>query len=242
MAKPLYAILLDGGFLTKKRQQKLSRQATADDIEAECQRLQGLAYFADYELLRIYYYDAFPSGERLKTPVSRTDLDLGTTPRFRLSQVLYDQLVLKPQFALRMGQVNLSPNKWIIKPRVAKELLRATRPLTDADFSLDLSQKGVDMRVGMDMARLALREMVRAIVVVTGDSDFVPAFKFVRREGVKVYLEPMGHNVRARRKASARSPRLQSRTSGLRRCARRWKSTPVPGLESARCTGRAAGA
>jgi uncharacterized LabA/DUF88 family protein len=46
------------------------------------------------------------------------------------------------------------------------------------------------------MARLALRETVRAVIVVTGDSDFVPAFKFVRREGVKVILEPMGHNVR----------------------------------------------
>lgn len=46
------------------------------------------------------------------------------------------------------------------------------------------------------MARLALRETVRAVVVVTGDSDFVPAFRFVRREGVKVILDPMGHNIR----------------------------------------------
>ena len=43
------------------------------------------------------------------------------------------------------------------------------------------------------MARLALRDLVRAVVVVTGDSDFVPAFKFVRREGVKVMLCTMGH-------------------------------------------------
>ena len=49
------------------------------------------------------------------------------------------------------------------------------------------------MRIGMDMARLALREMVRAVVVVTGDSDFIPAFKFVRREGVKVVLDTLGH-------------------------------------------------
>jgi uncharacterized LabA/DUF88 family protein len=83
-----------------------------------------------------------------------------------------------------------------VKPRTAKEIIRAHRPLTDDDFDLDLSQKGVDMRVGLDMARLALRETVRAVIVVTGDSDFVPAFKFVRREGVKVILDPMGHNVR----------------------------------------------
>lgn len=59
------------------------------------------------------------------------------------------------------------------------------------------------MRVGMDMARLALREHVRAVVVVTGDSDFVPAFKFVRREGVRVILEPLGHNVRLELKQHA---------------------------------------
>jgi uncharacterized LabA/DUF88 family protein len=45
----------------------------------------------------------------------------------------------------------------------------------------------------MDMARLALREMVRAAVVVTSDSDFVPAFKFVRREGMRVILATLGH-------------------------------------------------
>jgi len=75
--------------------------------------------------------------------------------------------------------------------------------LTDADFDLDISQKGVDMRVGLDMARLSLREVVRAVIVVTGDSDFVAAFKFARREGVKVILEPMGHNVRVELRAHA---------------------------------------
>jgi uncharacterized LabA/DUF88 family protein len=83
-----------------------------------------------------------------------------------------------------------------MKPQVAKKLISSQRELTDDDFLLDLSQKGVDMRVGMDMARLALRDMVRTIVVVTGDSDFVPAFKYVRREGVKVILDPLGQNVR----------------------------------------------
>ncbi len=95
-----------------------------------------------------------------------------------------------------MGQTALAPDCWKIKPRTVKELIRNPRPLMDEDFVLDLSQKGVDMRVGLDMARLSLGEKVRSIVVVTGDSDFVPAFKFARREGAKVILEPMGHNVR----------------------------------------------
>ena len=196
MPGPLYAILVDGGFLTKKLFGKLGRHATVDDVVVECERLKAIPEVAGYELLRIYYYDAPPSSESLKMPVSKTSISLTTTDRYRLSQSLYDQLVLKPNFALRMGETRLSINKWRVKPKVAKQLIKAQRALTDEDFDLDLSQKGVDMRIGLDMARLALRETVRSVIVVTGDSDFVPAFKFIRREGVKVILEPMGHNVR----------------------------------------------
>lgn len=203
MLRPLFAILLDGGFVTKRLQASLGRNAVADDIVAVCDRLRAHPELAGYELLRIYYYDAFPSSERVNKPVSRDSFDLATTERYRLGQSLFDNLILKPHFALRMGQVNLSPHKWRMKPRVAKELIAGQRQLTDDDFLLDLSQKGVDMRVGMDMARLALRDMVRTVVVVTGDSDFVPAFKYVRREGVKVILDALGQNVRAELKQHA---------------------------------------
>lgn len=204
MAKPLFAILLDGGFVTKRLYLRLGRKhATIDDIVAECDRLKALPEVADYELLRIYYYDAPPSSASLTYPISGNKLNLATTERFRLSQALYDQLILKPNVALRMGQVALTPNKWRIKPQVAKALMKEPRSLTDKDFDLDIEQKGVDMRVGLDMARLALREMVRTVIVATGDSDFVPAFKFVRREGVKVILDPMGHNVRVELKQHA---------------------------------------
>lgn len=187
--------------MTKKLYVKLQRHATADDIVAECDRLRGLPEIAGYELLRIYYYDAPPSSKALSKPVTKAVLNLASTERYRLSQSLYDQLVLKPNFALRMGETHLSPVKWRVKPKVAKQLINQPRNLTDNDFDLDLSQKGVDMRVGLDMARLALRETVRAVIVVTGDSDFVPAFRFIRREGVRVILEPMGHNVRTELRA-----------------------------------------
>jgi uncharacterized LabA/DUF88 family protein len=197
LAKPLYAILLDGGFLTKKLFERIQGHATADHVVAECDRLRNLPELNGYELLRIYYYDAAPSSARVNYPVSQSIYDLGATPRYRAAQSLYDNLILQPHFALRMGQVHLAPDKWRVKPRKARQLITQPRPLEDEDFELDIGQKGVDMRIGMDMARLALRDMVRTIVVVTGDSDFVPAFKFIRREGVKVILEPMGHNVRA---------------------------------------------
>lgn len=191
MLKPLYAIMIDGGYLTKILASRLERIVTADDIVAECDRLQGLPQVDGYELLRIYYYDAFPSSASVKRPVSGETLNLAETERYRHAQSLFDQLVMKPNIALRMGRVDITPQRWKLKANVANQLIAAQRPLTDDDFVPDMNQKGVDMRIGMDMARLALRQMVRAVIVVTGDSDFVPAFKYVRREGVKVILDPL---------------------------------------------------
>lgn len=193
---PRFAILLDGGFLKKKLLDRIGSHPTADDIVKECDRLRALSCVADHDLLRIYYYDAYPASASLKMPISKAAFNMAETERFRDSQSLYSQLVLKPDIALRMGQVSVPPRAWKLKAKVVTELTKAARQLTDEDFVPDAQQKGVDMRIGMDMARLALREMVRTVIVVTGDSDFIPAFKFVRREGVRVVLDLMGENGR----------------------------------------------
>lgn len=193
---PRYAILLDGGFLKKKLLDKLGHHPSADDIMAECDRLRALPCVKGHDLLRIYYYDAYPASASLKTPIAKAPFNMAETERFRDSQSLYGQLVLKPDLALRMGQVSVPPTGWKLKSKVVRELARSPRGLNDDDFVVDAQQKGVDMRIGMDMARLALREMVRTVIVVTGDSDFIPAFKFVRREGVRVVLDLLGENGR----------------------------------------------
>ena len=194
MLQARYAILLDGGFVTKKLAEKLGKTPTATDVVDLCNDIRGNGHLANYELMRIYYYDAPPSTENIKQPVSGAAYKLAETQRARNAQSLYDQLELAEGFALRMGETRLAPERWKIKPSVARQLVKAPRALVDEDFALDIGQKGVDLRIGLDMARLALRDMVRAVVVVTGDSDFVPAFKFVRREGVKVMLCTLGHS------------------------------------------------
>ncbi len=193
MLKARYAILLDGGFVTKKLQEKLKEPPKADDVVSLCTEISANDELQHYELLRTYFYDAPPSQETVQYPVSRTTYPLATTERAKHAQSLYDQLELRPGFALRMGETRLTPQKWKLKPRSVEQISREPRPLEDRDFVLDINQKGVDIRIGLDMARLALRDMVRAVVVVTADSDFVPAFKFVRREGVKVMLSTLGH-------------------------------------------------
>ena len=71
----------------------------------------------------------------------------------------------------------------------------AAREVEARDIVPDISQKGVDMRIGLDIATLAIKRTVDVLVLVTGDSDFVPAMKLARKEGLRVYLECLGHPV-----------------------------------------------
>ena len=63
------------------------------------------------------------------------------------------------------------------------------------DIALGLRQKGVDMRIAIDIVSLTLKKQVGTIVLVTGDSDFVPAAKLARREGMEFILDPLWQNV-----------------------------------------------
>jgi len=75
-----------------------------------------------------------------------------------------------------------------------KELLHRTKAisdLTENDVRYDLRQKGVDMRMGLDIASIAYKRLANKIILVTGDADFVPAAKLARREGIDVVLDPM---------------------------------------------------
>lgn len=63
--------------------------------------------------------------------------------------------------------------------------------MTNEDFVLDIRQKGVDMKIGLDIATLANKYQVEKIILITADSDFIPAIKHARREGIIVQLDLM---------------------------------------------------
>lgn len=67
--------------------------------------------------------------------------------------------------------------------------------LTEKDVTLEIGQKGVDMKIGIDIVHLAYKRLVDQIILISGDSDFVPAAKLARREGVDFILDPMGAKV-----------------------------------------------
>jgi uncharacterized LabA/DUF88 family protein len=92
---------------------------------------------------------------------------------------------------------------WRVRGSALEAIARLNRPLQDDDLELHLEQKGVDLRIGLDIARLALRQLVDVLVVVTGDRDLVPAFKFARREGLRVLLDHLGAPVNRELKVHA---------------------------------------
>jgi len=76
-----------------------------------------------------------------------------------------------------------------------QKIADAWRALVPDDLKLALRQKGVDMRIGIDITTLTLKRQVDTIILVTGDSDFVPAAKVARREGVEFILDPLWQSV-----------------------------------------------
>lgn len=208
MLNARYAIMIDGEFcrlklfnsinkgVVKKKRQPVTAKHVVDHINA----IKALPQFKDQTLLRAYFYDCEPLRIHLKQPVTGNPWDLTRTQRYRRATSMLDQLKQTQDVAVRLGHLTGATRRfpWALRDKVAEQLIRNNAQvckLTDDDFILDIQQKGVDMRIGLDIARLTLRELVHTIVVVTGDSDFVPAFKFARREGVRVVLLTMGHSV-----------------------------------------------
>ena len=51
------------------------------------------------------------------------------------------------------------------------------------------------MRMGIDIPSLAYEGIVEQIILISGDSDFVPAAKAARRKGIDFILDPMGTSI-----------------------------------------------
>ncbi len=89
-----------------------------------------------------------------------------------------------------------------VKKRGDKKVIKGEE-LGDDDFVPEIIQKGVDIKIGLDIAWISLEKIAQRIVLITGDSDFVPAMKFARRNGIQVMLATLGHGVKEELKNNA---------------------------------------
>ena len=209
------AILVDGGFY-RRRAQKLFGEKTAKERASELQyycKLHLRSFrddFPDDELYRIFYYDCPPMDKKVYHPYHKKQIDFSKTELYTWMTEFLLQLKSKRKFALRLGKLSDTQAEYLLRYETIKKLCHGSiqfEDLTENDFALNVDQKGVDMKIGVDIASLAYKKQVDRIILISGDSDFVPAAKLARREGIDFILDPLDATIK---------PELNEHIDGLR--------------------------
>ena len=214
------AILVDGAFYRRRASKALgdkSPKDRADELIDYCWRHLKWHGQTAAELYRIYYYDCPPITKQVYHPYLQKTVDLAKTGLYKWSTDFYDELKKKRKVALRMGEISEVTARFEIKPDIVNKLLRrelSIDDLAESDFIYRGEQKGVDMKIGLDIASLAYKKQVEQIVLISGDSDFVSAAKLARREGIDFILDPLFAKIK---------PNLFEHIDGLRTCDARFK-------------------
>lgn len=196
------AILIDGEFMKIRLVHRLRRFPRTSDVADELNRIhrevEACPPRDPPQLYRVFYYTAEPFAATQTNPLDGNVVEFSATSAYRKNRGLIADLERQSHVAVRRGE--LAFRGWTLRRSVTARLIADAAggsPLKASDLQANLIQKGVDMRIGLDIASLALKRLVTDIVVVTGDSDMVPALKLARREGLRVYLDRMGIGGRA---------------------------------------------
>ena len=171
--KQKIAVLIDGGHL-----RSYARKAKKNFVPDYIEKVGHACALADEVIHRILYYDCPPYEGEATLPV------LGTKKAFTGSDKWLHELSRKDLFAIRTGVLKF--RGFVLKQ--SKIPYTPTAPLMDSDFEAKFEQKGVDMRIGLDMATLSANRSVDLIALVTNDTDCIPAMKHARRAGLQVAL------------------------------------------------------
>ncbi|MCE7915147.1 MAG: NYN domain-containing protein [Nitrosomonas sp. PRO4] len=200
------AILVDGSYFIKRYRmlypdwQQKSEKQVARDLYGGL--LRDLRYvnrkiINKRELYRIFYYDCPPLEKRVENPVTKKGFTFARTREALFRKQFHQELKCLRKVALRLGRI-ADDGHWIIRPEITKDLLAkkiTVDNLTEKDVKYEARQKGVDMKIGLDISSLAYKKAVDQIILIAGDSDFVPAAKLARREGIDFILDPMRNNI-----------------------------------------------
>ncbi|GAA8559412.1 NYN domain-containing protein [Helicobacter pylori] len=204
------AILVDGDFFIRCYKSHLKKQSVDKYEDLNPERLACTIHTHclkhinkkknDEELYRIFFYDCKPLDKKVHYPHTQRALDLSKSSTYKERTALHKHLISKPCLALRLGYLDANNARWVIRDQEKeKKLFKGEIYITDFtndDFIYHAKQKGVDMKIGLDIATLALKKLVQKIVLISGDSDFVPAAKLARVEGIIFTLDPMGNPIR----------------------------------------------
>lgn len=183
------ALMMDGAFVTKRFEAENERFPDVSDITRLAESLFGA--LPDSTIYRALLYGANPFHGSKRTPLGGPLVDFAKTRTARNNRRLRERLEASDDFAVRRGEVVFEG--WRLGRAADRALQRnPKKAISHTDFVPELTQKGVDMRIGLDIAALALKRLADTVVLVTGDADMIPAMRFARREGLRVGLCTMG--------------------------------------------------
>jgi len=161
-------------------------------------------------LYRIFFYDCPPMEKKIEHPLTLQQIDFSKSDRAIWRISLHEELKKKRKVALRLGCIDDTNFAWTISNDNVKKLCKkkiTIENLSENDITLNAKQKGVDMRIGLDIASVAYKKQATKMILISGDSDFVPAAKLARREGIDFVLDPMWSPIK---------PDLHEHIDGLR--------------------------
>lgn len=192
------AVLIDGGFFRKRCREIYG--SLPDEPKRLANKLYAMAMLhagGRDNLYRIFYYDCPPLCKKAHNPVTGRAIDFSKEPQATYMNNFLNALKVKRKIAMRLGHLS-DFSEWRIRPDLTKDIVTGkTDPtkLKERDVTYEIKQKGVDMKIGVDIATLAYKNLVGKIILVAGDADFVPAAKLARREGIDFVLDPMWQHI-----------------------------------------------
>lgn len=205
------AILVDGAYFIKRFRRIEPDNAYDAQRAADCLHRWAVSHLHDgngkrsrhpnrrRDLYRIFFYDCPPLVKKMHNPITKMAIDFSKTNEAQFRSELHSALLGKRKLAVRLGHLS-EDAQWTIKPQIIRKLLKGQAKFEDLeehDVQVDTRQKGVDMRIGVDVTSLTLKKQVDQIVLIAGDADFVPAAKIARREGIDFVLDPMWQQIPA---------------------------------------------
>ncbi|MDO6572940.1 uncharacterized LabA/DUF88 family protein [Staphylococcus pasteuri] len=199
------AILVDGGYYRKRSAKvygKVTAKERANELYRYCNRHLKDTHFKEEihnKLYRIFYYDCPPIDKQVYHPFLKRNVNFAQSDTKKWTEDFFKEISKKRKVALRLGELSESSVEYNLKYSSTKKLLNESVELNDLeekDFTLSLKQKGVDMKIGLDIASLAFKQQVDKIILIAGDSDFVPAAKLARTEGIDFVLDSLGSDIR----------------------------------------------
>lgn len=190
-------ILIDSGYL-KCVFKEAGYFYSADNLEEFC--LHFMAYLksldSHFNLLRILFYDCLPYQGKVQLPISKKEHEFVATDN------IMHQLEVKKYFAVRYGTLKF-------RGFTLKKSSYAKNNLTDEDFEPSFEQKGVDMRIGLDISQYSHDKTIDQIILISNDTDCIPAMKNARKNGLKMALLQIG-NTRITNELKAHSDEIYS--------------------------------